>query len=99
MSIWSSSRGGAELALAVGLAHPDIYGTVLAASPGAGLHPPAVLPRLIPRAYLVAGTYEPFFLDHAKRWATALRDVGADVISTERVGAHRRRVSGKKCSR
>jgi pimeloyl-ACP methyl ester carboxylesterase len=27
---------GAELALAMGLRHPNIYGTVLCASPGAG---------------------------------------------------------------
>jgi hypothetical protein len=38
--------------------------------------------------YLVAGTLEPFFLDNATRWADALRDAGADVVLSERVGSH-----------
>jgi hypothetical protein len=33
-----------------------------------------------------SGTSEPFFLDNAKRWATALGDAGAEV--SERVAAH-----------
>jgi enterochelin esterase-like enzyme len=77
-----------ELALAIGLRHPDVYGAVLCASPGAGYRPPEVMPRSVPRAYLVAGTREPFFLENATRWATALRAVGADVVMTERVGSH-----------
>ena len=78
----------AELALAMGLRHPDIYGAVLCASPGAGYRPPAVMPGSLPRAYLVAGTHEPFFLANATRWADALRDAGADVVMAERVGSH-----------
>jgi enterochelin esterase-like enzyme len=78
----------AELALAMGLRHPDIYGAVLCASPGAGYRPPAVMPSLLPRAYLVAGTQEPFFLENATRWADALRDSGAEVVMAERVGSH-----------
>jgi enterochelin esterase-like enzyme len=78
----------AELALAIGLRHPDIYGAVLCASPGAGYRPPGVMPRSVPRAYLVAGSQEPFFLENATRWADALRDAGADVVMTERVGSH-----------
>jgi enterochelin esterase-like enzyme len=77
-----------ELALAVALRHPDIYGVVFCASPGAGYRPPAVMPDPLPRAYLVAGTLEPFFLQNATRWAVALRDAGADVVMTERVGSH-----------
>jgi enterochelin esterase-like enzyme len=77
-----------ELALALGLGHPDIYGAVLCASPGGGYRPPAVMPDALPRAYLVAGTLEPFFLKNAARWAAALRDAGADVVMTERVGSH-----------
>jgi enterochelin esterase-like enzyme len=77
-----------ELALALGLRHPDIFGTVFCASPGGGYRPPAVMPRHLPRAYLVAGTLEPFFLDNANRWAVALRDAGADVVMSERVGTH-----------
>jgi enterochelin esterase-like enzyme len=78
----------AELALAIGLHHPDIYGAILCASPGGGYRPPRVMPRSMPRTYLVAGTLEPFFLENATRWATALRDAGAEVVMNERVGAH-----------
>ena len=46
------------------------------------------MPSPLPRVYLVAGTLEPFFLENANRWAVALRDVGADVVMTERVGSH-----------
>ena len=77
-----------ELALAMALRHPDIYGAVFCASPGGGYRPPAVMPATFPRAYLVAGTLEPFFLENATRWAVALRDAGADVVMTERVGSH-----------
>jgi enterochelin esterase-like enzyme len=86
-AVFGVSAGG-ELALALGLRHPDVYGTVLCASPGGGYRPPAVLPGSLPRAYLVAGTLEPFFLENATRWADALRDAGADVVMTERAGSH-----------
>jgi enterochelin esterase-like enzyme len=79
---------GGELALAIGLRHPDVFGAVFCASPGGGYLPPAVMPTSIPRAYLVAGTLEPFFLENARRWAVALRDAGADVVMNERVGSH-----------
>src|ERR1700689_1629041 len=69
---------GGELALAIGLRHPDVYGAVFCAPPGAGYRPPAQMPGSLPRAYLVAGTLEPFFFENATRWATALRDAGAD---------------------
>jgi enterochelin esterase-like enzyme len=77
-----------ELSLAMGLRHPDVYGAVFSASPGAGYRPPAAMPSPLPRAYLVAGTLEPFFLTNANRWANALREAGADVVMTERVGGH-----------
>jgi enterochelin esterase-like enzyme len=79
---------GGELALAIGLRHPDIYGAVFCASPGAGYRPPALMPGSLPRAYLVAGTREPFFLENAARWAAALGDAGADVVMSERAGSH-----------
>jgi enterochelin esterase-like enzyme len=79
---------GGELALAQGLRHPDVYGAVFCASPGAGYRPPAVMPSPLPRAYFVAGTLEPFFHENATRWAVALRGAGADVIMTERAGSH-----------
>jgi enterochelin esterase-like enzyme len=77
-----------ELALALGLRHPDVYGAVFCASPGAGYRPPDTLPTSLPRAYLVAGTREPFFHENARRWAQALGAAGADVVMTERVGSH-----------
>jgi enterochelin esterase-like enzyme len=77
-----------ELALAVGLRHPDVYGAIFCASPGAGFRPPGVLVQPLPRTYLVAGTLEPFFLENAARWAAALREAGADVVMEERVGSH-----------
>ena len=86
-AVWGASIGG-ELALAIGFRHPDIYGAVFSASPGGGYRPPAALPSPLPRVYLVAGTLEPFFLENATRWAVALRDAGADVVMTERAGAH-----------
>ncbi len=86
-AVWGASIGG-ELALAIGLRHPDIYGAVFSVSPGGGYRPPAVMPSPLPRVYLVAGTLEPFFLENATRWAVALRDAGADVVMTERVGSH-----------
>jgi enterochelin esterase-like enzyme len=86
-AVWGASLGG-ELALALGVRHPDIYGAVFSASPGGGYRPPAVMPSPLPRVYLVAGTLEPFFLQNATRWAVALRDAGADVVMTERGGAH-----------
>ena len=86
-AVFGVSASG-ELALAMGLRHPDVYGAVFCASPGGGYRPPAVMPNSLPRAYLVAGTLEPFFLENATRWAVALRDAGADVVMTERIGSH-----------
>jgi enterochelin esterase-like enzyme len=78
----------AELALALGLRYPDVYGAVFCASPGGGYRPPAVMPSQLRRAYLVAGTGEPFFLENAARWAASLRGAGADVVLRERAGTH-----------
>jgi enterochelin esterase-like enzyme len=86
-AVFGVSASG-ELALALGLRHPDVYGAVFCASPGAGYQPPSAMPRLLPRAYLVAGTLEPFFLKNAKRWAAALSDAGADIVMSERTGSH-----------
>jgi enterochelin esterase-like enzyme len=86
-AVFGVSASG-ELALATGLRHPDIFGAIFCASPGGGYRPSAVMPNPLPRAYLVAGTSEPFFLENATRWATALRSAGADVVMTERVGSH-----------
>jgi enterochelin esterase-like enzyme len=86
-AVFGVSAGG-ELALAIGLRHPDVYGALFCASPGAGYRPPAEMPSSLLRAYLVAGTREPFFRENATRWADALRGAGADVQMTEREGGH-----------
>ncbi len=86
-AVFGVSASG-ELALALGLRHPDVYGVVFCASPGGGYRPPGVMPSPLPRAYLVGGTEEPWFLENATRWAAALRDAGADVVMTEREGSH-----------
>jgi enterochelin esterase-like enzyme len=101
---WTSARFGAalpaermatlgvsasgELALALGLRHSQVFGAVLCASPGAGYQPPGDMQAPLPRAYFVAGTQEPFFLQSATLWAKALRARGADVVMQERVGSH-----------
>lgn len=59
-AVFGASAAG-ELALALGLKHPGIYGAILCASPGAGYKPPGTMPGVIPRTYLVAGKQEPFF--------------------------------------
>jgi enterochelin esterase-like enzyme len=86
-AVFGASAAG-ELALALGLRHPHNFGAVLCASPGGGYKPPDTTPSPLPRAYLVAGTQEPFFLQNAKRWADALRDADADVVLNERAGSH-----------
>lgn len=86
-AVYGASAGG-ELALALGLRHPDIFGAVFCASPGGGYKPPGDMSISLPRTYLVGGTEEPFFLDNAKRWADALSDAGADVVMSERPGGH-----------
>ena len=78
----------AELSLAIGIRHPDIYGAIFSASPGGGYRPPETMPKQLPRTYLVGGTEEPWFLENATRWADALRDAGADTVMTERAGDH-----------
>lgn len=86
-AVFGVSAGG-ELALALGIRHPKIYGAIFCASPGAGYRPPEDLSSSAPRTYLVAGTLEPFFHENATRWARALSDAGVDVVMTERIGSH-----------
>ena len=86
-AVFGVSAGG-ELALAIGLRHPDLYGAIFSGSPGGGYRPPEVMPSPLPRTYLVAGTLEPFFLANAARWAAALRDAAADVVMRERAAGH-----------
>lgn len=86
-AVFGVSASG-ELALAIGLRRPEVYGAIFCASPGGGYRPPATMAPSIPRTYLVAGTGEPFFLENAARWADALRTAGAEVVMQERPGSH-----------
>jgi pimeloyl-ACP methyl ester carboxylesterase len=86
-AVFGVSASG-ELALALGLRHPEVYGAIFCASPGGGYRPPEVMPGLLPRTYLVAGIQEPFFLMNAARWADALRHAGAAVVMNKRNGSH-----------
>jgi enterochelin esterase-like enzyme len=87
-AVWGASLGG-ELALAMGLRHPEIYGVVLCASPGGGFTPSSgPLPSSVPRTYLVGGTQEQWFLDNATTWADVLSKTGADVVIEKRTGGH-----------
>jgi enterochelin esterase-like enzyme len=86
-AVFGASAAG-ELALALGLRHPDVYGAVLCASPGGGYKPPGVMPNPLPRTYLVAGIQEPFFLENARSWRDALRGAHPDVVMYERDGSH-----------
>ena len=87
IAVFGVSAGG-ELALALGLRHPHVYGAVFCASPGGGYKPPEAMPSRLPRTYLVAGTQEPFFHNNARRWADALREADADVVINDRAGSH-----------
>lgn len=84
----SGVSASAELALALGLRHPEQYGAILSASPGGGYRPPETMPSRLPRTYLVAGTLEPFFLKNAARWASALSNANADVVMNKRAAGH-----------
>jgi predicted esterase len=86
-AVFGYSAGG-ELALALGIRHPDVYGAVFSGSPGGGYKPPGVMPRSLPQVYLFAGTREPFFRDNATQWAVALREAGGDVVMSERLASH-----------
>ncbi len=86
-AVFGYSAGG-ELALALGLRHPDRYGAVFAGSPGGGYKPPGEMPSPLSRVYLFGGTLEPLFLDNATRWAVALSEAGADVVMREREVSH-----------
>jgi predicted esterase len=86
-AVFGYSAGG-ELALALGLRHPEIYGTVISGSPGGGYKPEGTMPTSLPRVYLFGGTRERYFLDNATGWALALRQAGADVVMNEQDVSH-----------
>lgn len=79
---------GGELALALGIRHSNIFDAVFSASPGAGYKPTDDIISTMPSTYLVAGIQEPFFLENATRWATALQENGREVTLKERHAGH-----------
>ena len=78
-AVFGVSAGG-ELALAMGLRHPDRYGAIFSASPGAGYRPPDVMPGPLPRTCLLAGTLAVLSRQRgsvggrAERWGCGRRD-------------------------
>ena len=86
-AVWGASLGG-ELALAMGVRHPDVYRSVFSASPGGGFRPTEPLPADLPALYLVAGEQEPFFAENAKRWSDAAQEAGHDAVVHLRPGDH-----------
>ncbi len=87
-AVWGASLGG-ELALAMGIRHPEIYGVVFCASPGGGFTPASgELSSDAPGTYLVGGLQEQWFLENASRWADALGEAGVDVAFEKRDGEH-----------
>ena len=77
-----------EFAIAMGLRHPDLYGSVFSASPGGGYRPPAVMPSPLPRFYFVAGTLRAVLPGERNPLGGRTARCGADVVRTERVGGH-----------
>ena len=86
-AVWGASLGG-ELSLAMGVRHPDVFGTALCASPGGGYRPAPPFEGTLPSMYLVAGEEEPFFAENATRWLDAVEAAGGDVVMHVRPGDH-----------
>ena len=66
-AVFGVSAGG-ELALALGLRHPEIYGAIFSASPGAGYRPPDAMPNRLPRS-CTASTWHTHGNISPGRWA------------------------------
>jgi pimeloyl-ACP methyl ester carboxylesterase len=86
-AVFGVSAGG-ELALAIGLRHADLYGAIFSALARRGIPAARRVARPIASDVPRAGTGEPFSLENAARWATALREAGADVVLMERAAGH-----------
>lgn len=78
---------GAAFAAAMGVRHPEHFGTVIAFSLGITPAAPSWEPDEAPRHYLCAGTLEEGFFRGTQSWAERAAGAGADV-------AHRTWVSG-----
>ncbi len=86
-AVWGASLGG-ELALALGLRHPDVYGAVFSRRPA-----PATSRRRYCRVRFPASTSSRAGKSSSSsptrtRWADALRNADADVALMQRDGEH-----------
>ncbi|MDQ4070284.1 MAG: alpha/beta hydrolase-fold protein [Actinomycetota bacterium] len=79
---------GAAFAAAMGVLHPEHFGTVIAFSLGIAPGAPAWPQRGAPRHYLCAGTLEEGFLLGTQRWAERVHRAGAEVVLRTWVSGH-----------
>lgn len=88
--IFGVSNGGLY-AVAMGIAHPDLYGVIFPFSAGAGLgfEPLALEGLELPLfVYSTAGTLDPIFLQTTTEFAQAYEALGAETVFVERVAGH-----------
>lgn len=86
-SIFGVSNGAA-FAAAMGVRHPERFGTVIAFSLGITGTAPAWGPGEAPRHYLCAGSLEEGFERGTRRWAEAVRAAGAEALYRTWVSGH-----------
>ena len=86
-SIFGVSNGAA-FAAAMGVRHPERFGTVIAFSLGITGAAPAWAPGEARRHYLCAGSLEEGFERATRRWAEVVRAAGAEVLHWTRVSGH-----------
>ena len=79
---------GAAFAAAMGVRHPERFGTVIAFSLGITGAAPAWTPGQAPHHYLCAGSLEEGFERATRRWAEVVRAAGAKVVYRTWVSGH-----------
>jgi enterochelin esterase-like enzyme len=79
---------GAAFAAAMGVRHPEHFGTVIAFSMGMTPATPAWSPGQAPRHYLCAGTLEEGFFRGIQQWAERAVASGSDVVHRTWVSGH-----------
>ena len=79
---------GAAFAAAMGVRHPEHFGTVIAFSLAIIPGPPAWHPCEAPRHYLCAGTLEEGFYRGTQQWAERALASGSDVVQRTLVSGH-----------
>ena len=95
-AVFGYSAGAESLALALGLRHPDVYGVVVAGSPGGGQLPTTARDAEVPAPGLPSAERSSRSSSTTLlRWDAALRAAGADVaMNTARAGARCQAVAG-----